>query len=338
MKWTIAEVWNEALETRQERKLEPRDYIWASELGGSFIDRYYKMKAVPPTNVPDARMMRKFEAGNMMEWLVGMVLRRAGLYKTGQEHLRYQYNGLLAVTGRLDFLAGGNIDWEKARANVFSLELPEFFGRATANIIDYLSKNYPDGLDDIILEVKSCSSFMFDKYKRYGADPRHTLQAFHYLKSKDLSEAHIVYISRDDLRLLETSVVNPSLVEESYYSDIARMTTLFNVGVGKSEKEHLVLYDFHSNKFKLNWKVQYSNYLTKIYGYTHQDDYDNEWKSRVASWNRVMTRCVNGDKMTPLNIDVIKDAKSQFPDWDNLVELAKNVVSEEDTEDTPEFV
>jgi hypothetical protein len=116
------------------------------------------------------------------------------------------------------------------------------------------------------------------------------------------------------------------------------MTTLFNVGVGKSEKEHLVLYDFHSNKFKLNWKVQYSNYLTKIYGYTHQDDYDNEWKSRVASWNRVMTRCVNGDKMTPLNIDVIKDAKSQFPDWDNLVELAKNVVSEEDTEDTPEFV
>ena len=337
MKWTIAEVWNQALESREERKLEERDYIWASELGGAYIDRYYKMKAIPPTNSPDSRMLRKFEAGNMMEWLVGMVLKRAGLYKTSQEHLRFQYPGLLAVTGRLDFLAGGKIDWEKARANVFELELPEFFGRAATNIINYLSSNYPNGLDDIVLEVKSCSSFMYDKYKNAGADPRHILQAFHYLKCKDLSEAHIIYISRDDLRLLETNIVNPSLIEEAYYSDIAKMTTILNNKI-ETEKESLVIYDSRSGKFKLNWKVQYSSYITKIYGYANQDAYDREWKSRIASWNRVMTRCVVGDTMTLLNKKVIEDAKTIFPNWDQLVENAKNTIPEYDDDELQETI
>ena len=208
MTWGLQTAWNEALETGEEREPKMRDYIWASETGGSMIDRYLKMKGTKPTNPPNARSRRKFEAGNTFEWLVGMVLKRAGIFKGTQEYVNFQYPGLLKVTGKLDFIAGGKIDWEKAKEEVASLELPEFFGRATSKIVEYLSKNYPQGLNEIVLEIKSCSSFMFERYEKTGPDPHHQLQAFHYLKGKGMREAHIVYICRDDLRLLEFGVLN----------------------------------------------------------------------------------------------------------------------------------
>lgn len=332
MRWSVASVWNEALENGSQRELKERNYIWASEIGGAFIDRYLKMKAVLPTNPPNARSLRKFEAGDMMEWVVGMVLKRAGIYKDAQEWVRFQYPGLLYTTGRLDFLAGGAIDWEKAKSEVFALELPEFFGRAATKILEYLSINYPNGLENIIIEVKSCSSFMFDRYEKTGADPHHKLQAFHYLKGKNMPEAHIVYISRDDLRMLEFGVFNPSNVEEEYKADIKKMTDIFNGQ--EPEKEPLVIYDPKVGRFSRNWKVAYSNYLTRLYGYESQMDYENEWTGKINSWNRVFNRCVKGDKMTGLNLEIIEKAKKIFPDWDKMVDevKAKGIKVEDENE------
>ena len=322
MKWSIGQVWNEALENGSRREMKPRDYMWASEIGGAYIDRLLKMKGTEPTNPPNARSLRKFEAGNMMEWVVGMVLKRAGIYKDTQEHIKYQYPGLLEVTGRLDFLAGGSVDWEKAKAEIVSLDLPEFFSRATTKIIEYLSGAYPAGLENIVIEVKSCSSFMFDRYEKTGADVHHQLQAFHYLKGKNLPEAHIVYISRDDLRMLEFGVYNPSPIEALYRGDIEKMTKIFN-GEVEAEKEPLVAYDSEAGRFSRNWKVAYSGYLKLLYGYESQMAYEEAWTAKVNGYNRVMGRCVKGDKMTPANLDIIKDAKIMFPNWDELVKDIK---------------
>ena len=77
MTWTFSEVWNKALEFEPEKKHEPRSHIWASEIGGAYIDRYLKMTGEKPTNPPNARSRRKFEAGNLIEWLVGIILERA---------------------------------------------------------------------------------------------------------------------------------------------------------------------------------------------------------------------------------------------------------------------
>ena len=49
--WSIQEVWNKALKWQVERPVLSRDYIWASELGGAFADRYLRMKGTPPTNL-----------------------------------------------------------------------------------------------------------------------------------------------------------------------------------------------------------------------------------------------------------------------------------------------
>jgi len=334
LKWSIAQVWNAALENGKTRELKQRDYMWASELGGSYIDRYLKMKAVEPTNPPNARSLRKFEAGNIMEWVVGLVLKRAGVYKDTQEWVAHQYPNLLKVTGRLDFLAGGEVDWVKAKAEISVLELPDFFNRATSNILEYLSKEYPTGLENIVIEVKSCSSFMFERYEKIGADIHHQLQAFHYLKSKGLPEAHIVYISRDDLRILEFGVFNPSPIEDIYKADIQKMTDIIIQGKDP-DKEPLIIFDEAVGKFSKNWKVEYSNYLTLLYGFKEPMDYAKPYASIVGSWNRVLGRCIKGDKMTPANLKIIAEAKLLFPDWDKYVATAKaKGVSVE--EETPE--
>jgi len=321
--WTFYKIWNESLESRVEKEMKARNRMWASELGGAYVDRYLKMKGTPPTNPPNARSLRKFEAGNMMEWIVKMVLRRAGILLAEQTWLSFQYSGLLEVTGKLDFLAGGKPDWEKAKREIELLELPEFFGRATRKIIEYLSTTYPEGLKTIVLEIKSCSGFMFEKYESSGANKQHTLQAYHYLKCKNLHEAHIVYISKDDLRMLELPVFNPSLVEEEYKKDIVTMTNFLKSDELPPIEKEVV---FSDNRFSANWKIAYSNYLTKLYGYKDQKEFDDKIKGKVAQWNRTLGRCVTGKKMTELNLKVIEEIKVEFPNFDEIVNRLKEKV------------
>ena len=228
MKWSFYQVWNKSLEEgKTNRILEPRQKIWASELGGSYIDRYLKMTAIQPSNPPNPRSLRKFEAGNIWEAIVGYVLKRAGILQSRQDWIQYQYEGLLPVSGKLDFIGGGKPDYEKAYSTIqkeFDW-LPEFISRATANIIQTLKTEYPNGLTNIILEIKSCSSFMFELYEKNGnANPQHKMQLFHYLKCKNMPEGHIVYISKDDARMIEIGVLNPSLIENNYKNDIENIS------------------------------------------------------------------------------------------------------------------
>jgi hypothetical protein len=322
--WSFGQTWNDALELgRPARELKVRKNMWAGECGGAFIDRWLKMNAVAPTNPPNPRSQRKFEAGSTMEWILSTVLRRAGILKETQTWLRYQYPGLLEVTGKLDFLAGGTPDWEKAKKEVLGMELPDFFGRAMAQIVEHLSESYPNGLKEIILECKSCSSFMYEKYEKFGADKRHQAQIYHYLKAKNMDEGHVVYISRDDLRLLELGLFNPNPEVEAFYKgDIEKMTHYIEANE-KPPLEEEVIFDDVQFRFSQNFKVGYSNYISMLYGLENQFAYETKWKKTVGKWNRVFSRCVNGDKMTKLNLEVLDEIKKMFPHVDELVDLAK---------------
>lgn len=335
LKWSLYQVWNESLEAgRPDREVELRDHIWATEIGGSYIDRYLKMKGEEPSNPPNPRSLRKFEAGNLMEWVVGLVLKRAGLFVSEQDWVKFQYNpSLLSVTGKIDFRAGGKVDWEKAGSEVNDLGLPEFFGRATRAIIKNLSEKYPNGLDEIFLGIKSCSSFMFDKYESQGIDKRHAAQEFHYLKATGKQESHNIYICKDDLRMLEFGVFNPSSIEEFYRKDIEIMTDYFKANE-MPPKEKFFNFNEENAKFELNWKVSYSPYLTKVYKFENQFAFENTFKGKAAQWNRVFQRCIDGSNMTKLNLDVIKDIKMYFPNFDELVEFGrkKGIAKEEDKE------
>lgn len=330
MSWSFGQAWNASLENRAEREMKPRTRIWASEIGGSHIDRYLKMKGTTPTNPPNARSLRKFEAGNMMEWVVGLVLKRAGVLIENQEWLSYQYPGLCEVTGKLDFFAGGKPDWEKAIFEVKSLGLPEFFDRASSAVINHFSKEYPEGLNKVVIEVKSCSSFMYDRYEKVGPLVTHALQTYHYLKAKNMPEGHIVYVSKDDLRMLEFGVLNPSHLEDVYKGDIEAITHYVDTDT-KPDLEKEVLFDRDTGKFSKNYKIEYSNYLTMLYGYKEPEAYRERWDKKVAGFNRTLGRIVEGKNMTPLNKETILEMQGWFPNYEELIEIAKAKGVKEET-------
>jgi hypothetical protein len=309
--WTFYDIWNKSLEeNNHQRPLQPRDKIWASEFGNSYIDRYLKMKGEPPTNPPNARSRRKFEAGNIWEAIVNYVLRRAGILQDYQKWLSYQYPDLLVVSGKLDFIAGGTPDYDKA-ISVIQTELnwlPEFVTRATKNIVEVLKEKYPNGLKDIILEIKSCSSFMFELYEKGIASPHHKLQTFHYLKATEMPEGHIVYISKDDARMIEIGIFNPSAVEKEYKENIKTMTYYYKTDT-LPPLEQPIVYDEDFKKFSVNFKVGYSQYLTKLYGFKNQKEFNEKYKPIVERWNRVLKRIQNKDKITENNLQALKEMK-----------------------------
>src|SRR3990167_1342168 len=330
LSWSFSQVWNSSLEQRPEKIMNPRANIWASEIGGAMIDRYLKMTAVKPSNPFSARSLRKFEAGNLAEWIVGMVLKRAAIAYEAQRWSSFHYPGLLNVTGKADYLVEGKPDWEKSKAEVDALGLPEFFGRATDAIIDHFAKNHPNGLKKVVLEVKSCSGMMFDKYQTLGAAPRHRCKIFHYLKADDLPEGHIVYFSKDDLRLLEIGVTNPSPVEALYKDDIEAISHYYTRGI-TPDKEKEVIFDEFAGRFSANFKVGYSTYLTMLYNYKDQAEFDATYKPQIARWNRTLGRILAGANMTDLNKQSIEEIKKDFPNFDETVEnlKAKGVKIEE---------
>ena len=306
-KWTFFDLWNESLISNvRSATPTPRERMWATEIGRAFIDRYLKMKGITYTNPPNPRSLRKFEAGNIWEAIIGYVLRRAGILIDSQEWIRYQYEGLLPVTGKLDYMAGGKPDYEKALSGLkteFSWLTP-FISKATENIVKSLQEKYPDGLEKIILEVKTCSSFMFEFYERGKANPMHKLQGFHYLKAKDMREAHIVYISKDDARIVEIGIFNPSPLEDIYRRDIEKMTNYFRSNT-EPPKEKPIIYDDILEKFSANWKMGYSVYLTKLYGLKNQKEFDDKYKPTVAKWNRILKRIKEGKKITDKNKEAL---------------------------------
>lgn len=333
LSWSFANIWNESI-AQPEKALYPRTHIWASELGGAYVDRWLKMKATPPTNPPNLRSKRKFEAGKLMEWVVALVLKRAGILRDTQTRAKYQYPALLEVTGYLDMQAGGQPDWSKVENGIYTLSLPESFLSTAHNIIAYFKKEYPQGLNEVVMEIKSCSAFMFEVYENYGiGKANHALQLFHYLKALNMKEGHLVYVCRDDLRLLEFGVYNPSPIEDRYKEDIATMTEYIKTDTQPPlEKE--IVFNEESFKFNTNWKVEYSGYLTMLYGYTLPLDYQTKYKGIVNKANRVFGRCVASKKMTVLNLQIIEEIEQLFPDFQVWVKKAQSKGIKIETEET----
>lgn len=312
--WGFAGIWNQSLDKPRERPTEKRERIWASELGGAYIDRYLKMNGVKPTNPPNARSRRKFEAGNIWEYIVSLVLKRAGILISQQDYLQYQYPDLLPVTGKLDFMAGGKPDYDTSLKLIESdVSLPTFISDVSRNLIEEFREKFPNGLNEIVLEIKSCSSFMFEVYEeRKKPNPNHMLQNYHYLKALDKREGHVVYICRDDARIAEYGIFNPSPIEEEYKKDIEAMTHYFKTNEEPTWEKPIVQ-DEETQKFSTNYKVAYSGYLTHLYGFKDQKEFDDTYKPRVERWNRVIGRMKEGKEMTKNNLEAVEEmAKEGF--------------------------
>lgn len=339
--WNFSKIWNNSLHSIPDRPLMPRNYCYASELQGSYIDRYLKMNAVPMSNVPNDRSLRKFSAGHVFEWIVGMVLTMTGILKQSQLRGEVEMPGLLRVSGRLDFIAGGEVDWAKAKEEVIKVkelfsvsvsDMPPIIFHAIEKILVAMESQFKKNpLKKVVFECKSISSFMSAKIEKTGEPmPHHVLQCQHYLLANKMDEAYLVYISKDDLISYQFSIVNNKETLRLYRDDLKKMTEYYNAGFDKKNplklappKEPLILFVEGMWRFEKNFKVEYSPYLSMIYQYETPEAYRMAWQYKTSSWNRVFKRCVQGANMTDKNKAAIKDAIQYFPAWDKYVAKAK---------------
>lgn len=288
--WSLSQVWN-AVALKPERPLVKRDYVYASELGQPMCDRVLKMNAVPMTNPPNARSRRKFLAGNIIEFVVKQILVAAGLYAKDEVKVDAEtYKGLLDVHGRCDFKTiNGYIDQGASLSRLTELSFPQEIYDIGKGIIESLNGVYLLGK---ILEIKSISSFGMDKVeKSRTAIPAHSLQAYHYQKFGGMI-ANICYICKDDMRMRQFAL-DTTKCEELYYEDIKQITHWY-----KKKKtppiEPLAKFDYLMGQFSKNLGVEYSGYLTSLYGYKNPEEYRDS-VTFVKKWNNALSRYVKAE-------------------------------------------
>jgi len=303
--WSVQEIWNEELTLgRKDKVLKQRDHIWASELGKGHYERYLKMNAIAPDFDYEERVLRKFEAGNFFERLIGFVLMSSGLLKFDNKwHQIPADDSHLAVSVKPDFIAGGKPDWDKVKNDIQTnllFDLMPNLARISRRMVETLSEKYPDGLKDLVYEIKSVNSTVFWAKKDYlsQAYPHHQLQCFAEMKATGLPEGRILYISKDDLTVAEFPLkLNNLSLNERYEEDVAKMTEYIKKGIEPAKPESVVFDPQKNLRFQYlkekrvlegcfveNWEIAWSNYISHITGIQGktQAEVVGKWKNSIA--------------------------------------------------------
>lgn len=304
--WSVQEIWNTELTlSRKDKMLEKRENIWASELGKNLYERYLKMTAIAPDFDYEERVLRKFEAGNFFERIIGFVLMSSGLLKFDNKwHQIPADDSHLAVSVKPDFIAGGKPDWNIVKNNLQTnllFDLMPNLARISKRLVEHLSEKYPDGLKDLVYEIKSVNSTVFWAKKDYLSEayPHHQLQCFAEMKATGLPEGRILYISKDDLTMAEFSLKldNPSL-NQRYEEDVKKITEYIRKGIEPAKPESIVFdpqkklrFQYLKEQRKIegcyveNWEIAWSNYISHITGIKGktQAEVVGKWKNAIAN-------------------------------------------------------
>lgn len=356
-KFSVSNIWNELV--AEERQQEARGYIRSSEMGREFLERYLKMKGVPSSNKFDARILRVFDCGHIFEEdIVMRIFKLLGLVVSTQDEVEIEIPGLLKVIGHHDPRLGGKVNVDRVKAMVEQyvtittpalkdsdgkVLIPEktereplvrdWMKNRVIKLAEKLAKQYPDGLEDIITEMKTVNSRAFWAHKNqdqqtrfFKGYPHHRLQIWGYLKGKNHPSGRLFYISKDDLTLMETPVfLDDKELEGLWMEDVQGMTDFWNDAKemekefgGPREingkwvlpdwlKQHIpeeIVYNDNKGKYELNWQLGWSNYLTLYTGFENSE----EWQKGLKA------------KLKKMNLKECKDCKKEF----SLTTLNKN--------------
>lgn len=339
MPWDFSSLMNEAISCLPERPMTKRTNIWASEIGGDYCSRYLRMHAHKMSNPPNDRSRRKFVSGHIFEWIVQLILTMCGVLKEKQLRGEVQLPGCLMVSGKLDFIAGGDIDWEKARAEVQAMQklfavsigdMPPIVFHAVERVLWRMEQMFTRvPLKEVILECKSVSGFVGELIERTRKPrPRHPFQILHYQLANKMNDGVLLYINKDSFMCYQFDVTPTKDLLRLYKDDVKTMTEFIN-NSGKNYLKNMppkaaeVLYYEDEFRFAKNTDVEYSPYLEFLYGYKDFDAFKTRWLKPVSAWNRTFKRCVTGANMTTNNKEVIAGATKAFPEWDKYVQQAR---------------
>lgn len=303
MTWSIQDIWNKKVVSNQ-RPPKVRDYISASDIGSPFIDRYYKMKGLAPTNPFDERTLRIFDAGKNWEQMLVRIFKMAGILISTQNAIEIPATkDKLKVIGFLDCILGGKPDPVQAKKAIqetlarFGLdEKDEFMEQRALGLVDELSKQFPKGLSPIVAEIKSVNSMAFWAHKNadskgyFKGYPHHKLQLLTYLLGKPtddegnvITEGRMFYVSKDDLCLQETEVKMDQRLLALWEQDIKTMTKYIQDDVVPPVEDDII-WNEDKKSYEINWRVGRSPFLTKIKKMSK-----DQWEMKANSEARKMT-------------------------------------------------
>lgn len=118
--------------------------------------------------------------------------------------------------------------------------------------------------------------------------------------------------------MMEFVVQCPSSLESEYRHEIEELTKAMALDKQPAIEPEIV-FDSDIGKFAANWKVAYSQYLTRLYGFKDQVVFDEKNKPILARWNRVLGRMARKDKMTPKNQTALMEMHAAGFNPDELV-------------------
>ena len=307
----ISEYWNGVVRRENETKL--RNYIRASDIGKPYIDRYMQMTGVEPTNPFPDRVLRIFNAGKVIEFIVLRSLAMAGILNRHQKWVEIpETEEHLKIVGYLDATIGGFDTWDVAQGRMeknmeqFKLDMDDDFVREYATkVFNGLREQYPGGwTEEMLVEIKSINSMAMNKKDlkdddgNFAGYEHNALQLYAYLKATGLRQGILLYVSKDDFRLEELYIqVGDSNLEDLYWEDITTMTRYYRNGV-VPPKEDEIIYNPKKDKFELNWKVTRSSFLTHIYGWTDEDSMEKYYHQYLLDVNRAYKH-LKEDKLKP---------------------------------------
>ena len=294
MNISLMGVWNNA---NQKREVVPRNYLYASEIGRAKLDVYYSLLGTKPTNPVDARLQRIFDAGSAFEWLIKRVMSTAGIMLDEEIVLHTkETEELLSVHGRADMLIGGTPNIKAVQDSEEFKHLPEFLKVKLDAILVYL-KDVKE-IDPFLTEIKSVNSMAFWAHKNIDEETgyfkgyeHHMLgQCTSYMIAGGYEQMRLLYVSRDDLCLMETNV-QKSKWEDRWLNYVQEISYAYKNKIEPEREEDIVFNPektskfFPKGKWEKNWNIGRSPYLTLITKMT-KDEWEDYTDKLVKEKNK----------------------------------------------------
>lgn len=306
--WSVASLWNETFNHITERVLEPRNYVYASEIGKSPWEVLRRMQGIQPSTPPDKRSKRKFEAGNFFEWIAKQILVRSGITISQQERITDVIEGV-EIHGKADFISSSQ------SLSIQDMgDMPEFFG--------IMQKLLVESMDGVIfteqgIEIKSISEMGMSRIERDGQPyDSHGMQSYYYARTTKKNFI-LECICRDDLRMI--SFIIPPFNAEAEANLINWCQRMKHaIDNNYAEKEPLLLVD-DEYKVSKNFDVEWSYYLNE-YGFELPSDYADEAKRITTRMSNAFKTIKGGKKLTKNNLEAIELTKQFYPDIQKYID------------------
>jgi hypothetical protein len=334
--WHLGEIWNEAAFIEQ-KPLVKRDYVYASELGGSMVDRYLKMLAVPFTDPPNTRSLGKFLAGRMWEKSVKNVLKACGVYHRDEVKCNSSpYSDTLDVHGRCDFICGAfEIEFAQYQLDAIKDFIDEDLYHKGCGIIKRLGGK---PLKTKGIELKSCSSYVYDRVvKTKRPIPIHAQQGNYYQRFLKIP-FDVSYISKDDSFMVD-SQIDSDKMEPLLRADLEKITYFLLKSIVPPE-EPLMSFNPITGNFEKNIQIEYSPYIS-MRGFASPFDFRKAVEPTTKRWNNVLTRYakIEGGAVTPTgkemrispqNKEVRQEIIASGYDFNELLQIKMQFLGQED--------